>query len=151
MLLERRMRTIQQIQVRTSLHRVDQVAAVNFDARNTVVFSLLVYIHVCRHIGCERVDSAPIVDDKKQQRQIFLGSGIEAFSHSAVLRPALANEYDRNAVVTLETLRVKLPIEQNGTCRASGIGKLLRNKRPTSLKVCLLVVDVLLRGAHTNM
>ena len=124
------------------LHRVQEVAAVDLDAGHAVVLALLEDVHVGGHVLGEGVDRAPVVNDQEEHRQVLLGRRIQALSHPAVLRAAIADEDDRDAVVTLELLRLEVPVEQDRARRTRRVRQLLRHERPAALEVGLLVIDV---------
>eukprot|EP00962_Isochrysis_galbana_P013428 scaffold3810_cov120-Isochrysis_galbana.AAC.5 len=124
------------------LERLLQVAAINLDARHTVVLALQVDVVVGRHVGRERVDGAAVVDDDEEQRQLLLCSGVQALGHPAILRTALAHKHNRDAVVVLVLVGLEHPVEQDGPSRAGRVRQLLANQRPAALEVGVLVVDV---------
>lgn len=120
------------------LHR----AAVDADAGHAVVLPLLEDVVVGGDVGREGVDGAPVVDDDEEEGKVLLRGRVEALRHPPVLRAALADEHDGDAIVVFRPVGVELPVEEDGARGAGGVRQLLTDESPAALEVCLLVVDV---------
>ena len=120
--------------------RVLHVLAVRQHAGDAVVLPLVEHLLVLRDVLGERVDRAAVVDDEEQNRQVFLRRRVEALRHAPVLRAALADEHDRDAI--LGFARVEVLVEHDGARGADRVRELLRDERPAALEVRLHVVHV---------
>ena len=124
------------------LEHAVHVAAVNLDAGHAVVLALQVHVLVRRHVTGEGVDSTPVVDDNDEKGEALLSGGVEGLGHAAVLRAALTDKHNGDAVVVLELLRIPEAVEQDRARGARGVRQLLRHEGPAALEVGVRVKDV---------